>query len=383
MRWMFSSALRLLPAAIICCLFQGNAAAEDCTYDYHSNHRILSENFHNIGFTLCETHFPEGSTQRAAVQHVIDILNDVQGSDIHFYIKGYEPHTSYASTGIQNGVNKIDMVSCTDTTCCNAGGDCSFDGRTLPKPSAGAIQEFDLVFDASRNWDYGPPQEWDLTGYDTAGRARTYYQSVLLHEIGHGLGFQHTETRHAAVSIMGFKTGKWIANKQVGLKAFDQGHILFHYAKRNTGKRPDLLLSNYKTIPRSDLPVSSGIPHMSFELALNDGISATFVPRGRSFNMTWTRMNAGGPVKKKYHTHVYLSRNETLDSSDRLVKSWVHQGRVNEYSTLSASTTIQVPSDLPTGNYYAILKIDSDQEITEHHEDNNILTIWKQFRVTM
>jgi len=56
---------------------------------------------------------------------------------------------------------------------------------------------------------------------------------------------------------------------------------------------------------------------------------------------------------------------------------------VNEYSTLSASTTIQVPSDLPTGKYYAILKIDSDQEITEHHEDNNILTIWKQFRVTM
>jgi len=337
-------------------------SSSSCGYTGHS-HPVLAGSFHSIGLTLCSTHFPAGSAERAAVQMAVDHMNAVSNCSLHFYIAGTEAHTDYDGTFEDDGVNKLDFVDPADCGC----SDTSFDGRTITYGnSSGDINEFDLGFDEDENWNFGPPSSWALSD------GTTYFRTVLLHEIGHGLGFDHSASVTPDLSIMGGKTGKWVGMKKVGLKAYDYGHIRYHYGDSEDNKLADLVLSNYRTEDDSG----------TYACALNEGLSDTDVWAGQTIEMTWTRMNLGDrAAHNDYYTKVYLSTREDGGTSFGTLKTWIHTGDVAAHSTLYASTNITIPSSTPAGTYYVVIDIDYTDTIHERREDNNLLVIHEPLTV--
>ncbi|MBM4371237.1 MAG: hypothetical protein FJ098_06260, partial [Deltaproteobacteria bacterium] len=196
-------------ALLLLTLLDGPVLACDWEGRYH---RVLAEDFHSIGFTLCSEHFEFGSEPYLAVEAVVDYLNSIPGSSLTFHIEGFHEHLSYDETLEEDGANRIDINECTVT-------DCSYSGRAYKSPSTGDIEEFDITFKPSAEyWNFGDPEYWEI-GVDTC------FQQLLLHEIGHGLGFKHTGGDYDALSIMGHETGKFVGDRLVGFKPWDMGHL--------------------------------------------------------------------------------------------------------------------------------------------------------------
>lgn len=345
----------LLAATLV--LGPARAGAEYCEHEGRY-HRVLDEDFRTIGFTLCEDHFEEGTSAYDAVVAVIEHLNAIPGSELYFYIEGFAPHTDYDGLRARDGLNRIDMNVCTAR-------DCSYAGRNFQHHKygvVGPIVEFDTTFLLSaENWDHDEPSAWVLDGH-------TSLRSNLLHEIGHGLGFDHTAGYFDALSIMGRKNGKWVGDRQVGLKPWDLEHIRLHYDDGTTAG-PDLTLSNYNSLP-------NGAGGYAIELIESD----TAAPRGadgdRAAEIYWTRFNLGGTATAvAYTSRVYLSTNQSLDSSDYEVDAWTVPASVPANDEGLYSRTLEIPEDVPGGEYYVILHIDADDDVAEEDEDNNVMPL--------
>jgi hypothetical protein len=330
------------------------AIAADCDYTGES-HDILANGFHFIELTLCEDHFPYGSPEFEDVMAVIDDYNRVQNTSVTMAFAGWEPHTDYDATRTDDNVNKIDF---TEEGC--AGDDCSFSGRAKPwKNVWGRINECDVVLDEGDTWTFG------LRDYTT--RTRGSFRNTLSHELGHCVGFDHTAGFIDVPNIMGSLTGKWLSegeiDVQAGLKAFDHGHLRFHYPSGNGGL-PDLFYTNYQ------VDWSDG----SYVCEENSQLDDTRAARGQEVELTWTRMNTGPvAVTDSFHTNVVLSTDRTIgDADDIRIKRWVHSGSVPASSTLYAQTSFVVSEDWPAGTYWVAFVVDADDEVEEADETNNI-----------
>lgn len=343
-------------------LSQNTLSADSCSYSGY-NHYVLSSSFYNIGFTVCSTHFPEGSDARAAIDFALSRLNRVQGNGLHFYIKGTTSHKDYYETMEDDGINSIDVTE----EGCDDYGDCDFSSRADTKlNSLGNIDEFDIAVNEEISWNYGMPYSWTEN--------ITYYlRATLLHEIGHGLGFYHGSSTIDDLSIMGNRVGEWIGNKDIDIKAFDNGHIRYHYGDTSNGL-PDLVLSNYDFVYDS----SEG----KYFAEANEGISDTSLSRGSSFTLSWTRMNTGPKaITTDYLTGVYLSTDETLSSDDTLIKTVPMTTSVPANSTYYIDTTVTIPTTSRTGNFFVIVKLDKDNVISEQYENNNSITMHDQITI--
>lgn len=362
----------LLPClALGVSLLGPTAHAVSCDYT-GEDHPLVADDFHSIGLTLCSTHFPLGSDAYNAVVWALDEYNSIQGSDIHLHIAGLAPHTGYDKTLEDDGVNKLDINTCTVS-------DCSYIGRTLRFTNIwGRVNEFDITFKDTVDWWWDHPYSWNFTGDN--------FRNVLLHEMGHGLGFDHSLSYVDAPNIMGGNMGGWVGTKKSGLKAFDHGHLRHHYPDGTSTARPDLVLSNYHT--EATWNASEG--KWTYPLEMNDQISGgTLVGdviearAGSSVTLTWTRMNTGkGAVTPSYYTTVYASTNDYISTSDIPLKSWIHTGTVSASSTLEASTTLVIPSTLAPGTtYYVGMIIDVSGDVTENDEGNNSLLFERRLKI--
>lgn len=352
-----------LSLAIVSVFSQNTAVAGDsCDYTGGS-HDVLADSFHSIGFTVCSTHFPAGSDARAAIDFALSRLNRVQGSDLYFYIAGTSSHKNYDNTLEEDGYNRIDI---TEEGC--SGDDCSFSGRTIHYNNIwGNINEFDIALNEDITWNYGMPSSWSSDG-------TTYLRSLLLHEIGHGIGFDHGSGDSSDLTIMGSLMGKWSANKDIDIKAYDHGHMRYHYSDGSSNLLPDLVISNYN--------LSYDSTDGSYSCELNEGVSSTSISRGSSFTLSWTRMNTGPKdVTTSYNSGVYLSTDETLSSDDTLIKTIAMTTSVPANSTHYLDETVTIPSTAKLGNFFVIMKLDKDNVISEQFDSNNIMPIHTQITV--
>ena len=332
------------------------AVADRCQYEGQS-HRVLDPSAYNIGFTLCEDHFAKGTGALSDMEAVIAKLNDVQGSKLHFRVKGFVPHREYHDLLKRDGTFSFDFVKAEPTR----SGDASFAGRTITRATGGKIAEFDIALNKHVRWRHGDATEWDLKAKGG------YLQTILLHEIGHGLGFPHNQKATSELTIMGAKTGKWVGDRKAGLKPHDHGHIRFHYGDGNVGK-PDLVLSNYHTEENKQ----SG----QHKCKLNEAMSTDSTHAGASIQVGWTLFNTGSaPASAGFKTTIVLSKTNGPATNAHVLGTFTQESAVAASSSSYQSLTVQLPKDIAPGTYIVGLIVDACNVVAEHHEDNNALPL--------
>ena len=337
--------------------------AQMCSYTGH-RHRVLDPQIRKIALTLCREHFAPGSKAEAAVQAGLDELNAVQGSRLVFSIAGHADHREYHDTLKRDGVFRLDVVKPEPTR----SGDATFAGRTVTRSGWRGIVEFDIAFNRRARWNFGEPRSWAMK--ERPGS----FRSVLLHEIGHGLGFSHSHKETPDLSIMGGRCGKWIGMRQVGLKAWDHGHIRLHYSRRSEEGKPDLILGNYRTLKNAK---------GGWKTILNEMPSSNPVVPGVSLTLAWTRFNTGAiPVRTPHRMRVYLSRDESAgDAEDLLLAEWIERDPVPPSSTCYLDRPITIPLSARPGQWHILITIDDHGQVDELHEDNNLLVLHQRLQV--
>jgi subtilase family serine protease/subtilisin family serine protease len=91
---------------------------------------------------------------------------------------------------------------------------------------------------------------------------------------------------------------------------------------------------------------------------------------GAALLVTDTTRNQGGGSADVSTTRFYLSTNSTLDAGDAVLGSRSVPA-LAAGATSTASTSLVVPSETPTGSYYILAKADADNGIAETSETNN------------
>lgn len=103
--------------------------------------------------------------------------------------------------------------------------------------------------------------------------------------------------------------------------------------------------------------------------------SSTIVPTiagaGIALTVSDTVKNQGSNTAGPSTTSFYLSTNYTLDSLDKLLGSR-NVPSLTPGMTNAASTTLTLPADTTTGNYYIIVSADNTNAVLEAAETNNV-----------
>ena len=339
------------------------ASPQKCAHTGRA-HRTLAPRVRNVAFTLCREHFAPGSKSLAAVQAVLKELNSVQESTLVFSIAGHADHREYHDALKRDGVFRLDVVKPEATR----SGDARFAGRTLTRTGRGGIVEFDIVFNRRTRWNFGTPRSWAMK--ESPGS----FRNVLLHEIGHGLGFSHCHKETPDLSVMGGRCGKWIGMRHAGLKAWDHGHIRHHYGRSSNTGKPDLILGNYRTRKNAN---------GGWKTALNDGPTPSTVIRGESVTLSWTLFNTGPlATRDPYRMRVLLSRKAASETETGiLVAEWTEETPVPPSSTRFLSRPIQIPSNIEPGTWHIVITIDSENQVSERIEENNTLVLHRPLQV--
>jgi hypothetical protein len=353
---------RALLALCFALLHGPHAGAAPCDH-VGRPHKVLAPKLKRIAFTICERHFPKGSAEEAAIQYCVDHLNAVQDSTLRFSIAGHAPHREYHDTLKRDGVFRIDVVKPEATR----SGDSSFAGRTA-RSTGGTIREFDIALNKRSRWNYGQPTSWAMKS-GSGG----FLRSILLHEIGHGLGFPHCAKTTEDLSIMGGKCGKWVGMKEIGLKPHDREHMRFHYGTVTRTGKADLALGNYKT---ERAKVDKGLWKCQLTTP-----PAKQVAAGQTLTIEWTRFNLGSKGAKQVSMRAVLSRDNKLSSDDLVLERWC-SGAAPAGSTITSTRRLTVPRRAGEGRYNILLVVDAKKTIKESREDNNLLPIHQKVTVT-
>ncbi len=103
---------------------------------------------------------------------------------------------------------------------------------------------------------------------------------------------------------------------------------------------------------------------------------------GGPAGIDWIVTNVGeGPTDAAlWRDRVYLSLNEELDGSDRMVGGFWNPMALNTDDSYPQIVQVTVPGDLP-GDYYVIVKTDADASLSECDEDNNVVVSSRKMRI--
>ncbi len=108
-----------------------------------------------------------------------------------------------------------------------------------------------------------------------------------------------------------------------------------------------------------------------------DGITASGpVGRGAVLPLTFRVRNDGTAqtAQDQWSDQVYLSTDSTLGGGDRLLGTLTRNGVLDSGASYSVAPTLLIPTNLPLGEYFVIVRTDSGNQVDEPTaEDNNVL----------
>ena len=114
----------------------------------------------------------------------------------------------------------------------------------------------------------------------------------------------------------------------------------------------------------------------SFQVGGDLAITAMTVPlkagAGTSIAIADTTANQGAGVVAASTTRFYLSANPQLDAADLLLTGARAVPALGASAVSTGSTTVAIPPDVATGNYFVIAKADADGVVVETQEGNNV-----------
>lgn len=103
--------------------------------------------------------------------------------------------------------------------------------------------------------------------------------------------------------------------------------------------------------------------------------SGTYIINRDRLDLSVSSFNLGTDVLSNYNLNIYLSRDNELDASDTLIRTYL-EGNGAQFLSGNSSVngfSIDLPTSLAAGNYYVIAQIDSEDDIAEFSELNNTL----------
>jgi CARDB/Calx-beta domain/Bacterial pre-peptidase C-terminal domain/RTX calcium-binding nonapeptide repeat (4 copies) len=103
--------------------------------------------------------------------------------------------------------------------------------------------------------------------------------------------------------------------------------------------------------------------------------SPTTAISGQTISVSWTGKNLGTARTNSdyWYDGVYLSADNKIDSSDRLIGRVFHSGAMDVLGEYQSSLTATLPIDF-TGTYYAIVRTDENSDVVEGNKENNNVT---------
>ncbi len=124
---------------------------------------------------------------------------------------------------------------------------------------------------------------------------------------------------------------------------------------------------------------TSNLPDLTLA---NLNLTNPSVLQGQVLNYKFDLKNIGiGDASGSFNVKGYISRDNIL-SSDDIQDGIVPTGNFNAgFSVPQVPAASTIPATLAAGQYYLILKVDADNQVVEHNENNNII-ISVPFQVT-
>lgn len=304
--------------------------------------------------------FPAGTVWAYAMQEAVDRWYQTPGN--RWYTAAYGD----TMVGLENGENEVWFTSDDDL----------LDGapaRNFREWSCGSheIEETDSVFDSRKPFTtshYKP----DLSPYGGPFRP---FQTVAIHELGHGLGLEHEADEY---NVMGVDRKHIHANGATATAYV--GEDAAYGVAAIYGLYPD---------PYEDLSVThwkyagygnSGGYSVHARPRLFDGagnLLASYtdngepryvVQRGQQVQAEFTYENSGANSQNTI-IDFHLSPDQYISGSDPWIGAYyltLHRGNANTYTH-----ALSIPAAIAPGKYALGVRVDRDFALSEMREDNN------------
>ncbi|WP_198648553.1 CARDB domain-containing protein, partial [Cyanothece sp. BG0011] len=93
---------------------------------------------------------------------------------------------------------------------------------------------------------------------------------------------------------------------------------------------------------------------------------------GQPMNLSWTVTNEGNgrTLETAWWDRVFMSEDETLDASDRILGTFYHSGALNAGDSYTGSATVNLPIGVD-GDFFFFVQSDIYNQVYEHIFDNN------------
>ncbi|GAB3581932.1 CARDB domain-containing protein [Hymenobacter daeguensis] len=128
------------------------------------------------------------------------------------------------------------------------------------------------------------------------------------------------------------------------------------------------------TAPGFDATVNCVTAPLSDLLLTQIGASPSTVPTGGNLSVSATIANQGGGPAASSAVGYYLSTNQTLDASDRLLGTSAGGG-LGVNLDASRQLTVVVPATVAPGPYYVLFVADPANVVNESNENNNLAAL--------
>lgn len=244
-------------------------------------------------------------------------------------------------------------------------------GLTLLGNQGAQWVDMDMVFPEvpdNIGWDFG-----DSPSCETITDPETYGFSFILtavHEMGHALGLGHSPIGNEpsgtpwfiATMNPAYPSGGSVSNANiVELWTDDRNGLRTLYPYSGPSKPP------YRDLANAGFTASN---YIGFAIPVIFWPTAVYP--SQTFTARAAFQNFGNTAQLFVNHGFYLSLDETVTPDDMYLGSveWdIALGDAFDYDV-----DIDVPDDLPAGQYNLVSRIDDDLEVTEIYEDNNEVT---------
>jgi hypothetical protein len=288
---------------------------------------------------ISTTSMPPGSVWDTEVQSAMASWNDIERSRFTFTV-GRDTDGTHDDDNGRNEVYFDDIDGPGDTLAVTK----LRYNLCVPFDDAD-IHEADVEFDVDEAW---------YTGNFSYTSSNIHFRLVAVHEFGHAMGLLHEDRRLARMNSFYPNGGPITRDKFVRAIADDRAGARFLYAQDGTA-RADLVASNYER-------TGSGTSNL-----VDSPSSAS---RGSTITVEFTFMNIGSANSGEFNIGFYLSSNDTITTSDRLLATNVGAS-ANAGGLVTFSRSLTIPNNVTPGTYYIGILLDKDNDVTEWSDGNN------------
>lgn len=120
------------------------------------------------------------------------------------------------------------------------------------------------------------------------------------------------------------------------------------------------------------MPISAAGPVARPDLIVTSVSAAAEGTRGAAFATSATIKNVGTAAATNFYFQVYLSRDDASLSADDVFYWFCDFGSLGPDVSTFCDATYPIPSSIPAGTYYLIVRVDDGETVAESNDDNNV-----------